>query len=305
MDVSCFPMRKAIRSGLIGRRKQEWLTFWVVGAGCRLSRILVARLKGEGCDIMGNKGLRHNLATVGLVGLLVATVIVTTPGVSAAADERFDYTFVFEHTDGTTTAVSGSDTVHDAYLPDAGGTDQSNPAGMTVHLSCSDDFPGGWGERKGPDPVADSEWRVRRYEIEKYKDGHLDNSCSGGDRLPPLEPAIDIEKATDGLDADTPTGPYVTTGSNVTWTYAVTNTGETELTDIAVFDDLEGAVSCPQDTLAAGASMTCTLSGSAIAGQYANEVEVTALGPNGLLQSALSTDQKQRVYSFTFDRQDR
>ena len=83
-------------------------------------------------------------------------------------------------------------------------------------------------------------------------------------------PGVDIEKATNGQDADTPTGPQVEVGSAVTWTYVVTNTGNVTLTGVAVTDDQGVAVSCPSDTLAAGASMTCTASGTAVAGQYAN-----------------------------------
>ena len=39
-------------------------------------------------------------------------------------------------------------------------------------------------------------------------------------------PAIDIEKATNGQDADTPTGPTIQAGADVTWTYVITNTGK-------------------------------------------------------------------------------
>ena len=79
---------------------------------------------------------------------------------------------------------------------------------------------------------------------------------------------IDIEKATNGVDADLPFGPIITVGSTVTWTYVVTNTGNVELTNVAVVDDPLGAITCPATTLAAGESMTCTASGTAVAGPY-------------------------------------
>ncbi len=83
-------------------------------------------------------------------------------------------------------------------------------------------------------------------------------------------PAIDIEKATNGEDADSPTGPMIPVGDAVNWTYVVTNTGDVALTDVFVTDDQGVVVTCPQTTLAVGEEVTCTGSGVAEAGQYAN-----------------------------------
>ncbi|MFF3175731.1 hypothetical protein ACFVQ0_24245 [Streptomyces sp. NPDC057900] len=47
-------------------------------------------------------------------------------------------------------------------------------------------------------------------------------------------------------------------GDEVTYTYTVTNTGDTPLTDIAVTDDLVPDVTCRSTTLAPGATTTCT-----------------------------------------------
>jgi hypothetical protein len=83
-------------------------------------------------------------------------------------------------------------------------------------------------------------------------------------------PAINIEKATNGEDADTPTGPMITVGNQVNWTYVVKNTGDVPLTDILVTDDQGVIVSCPKTTLAVGESMICNANGVAVAGQYSN-----------------------------------
>ncbi len=93
-------------------------------------------------------------------------------------------------------------------------------------------------------------------------------------------PAIDIEKATNGEDADDPTGPEILVGDPVEWTYVVTNTGDVDLVNVTVVDDQGVAVTCPQDTLAAGEVMTCTASGIAEEGQYANLGTVTGDAPD-------------------------
>jgi hypothetical protein len=94
--------------------------------------------------------------------------------------------------------------------------------------------------------------------------------------------SIDIEKATNGQDADNPPGPSIPVGGAVNWTYVVTNTSNVALTNVTVTDDQLGAVTCPKTTLAAGESMTCTENGTAVEGPYANVGEVTANTPTGL-----------------------
>ncbi len=92
-------------------------------------------------------------------------------------------------------------------------------------------------------------------------------------------PEVDIEKSTNGVDADVPTGPVVNVGDPITWTYRVTNIGNVDLVRIVVTDDQIGAIACPATQLAVGKSMTCEAGGFAIEGQYANVATVTAIGP--------------------------
>ena len=92
--------------------------------------------------------------------------------------------------------------------------------------------------------------------------------------------SITIEKATNGVDADAPPGPLLRPGSPVTWSYVVTNNGTVAIESISVSDDEIGPVACPQTTLAAGESMTCTaVTGVVLPGQYANVAAVTGLTP--------------------------
>jgi len=93
--------------------------------------------------------------------------------------------------------------------------------------------------------------------------------------------AVTLEKSTNGEDADFPPGPAVPIGAPVEWSYLVTNTGASQLSRVGVTDDQGVAVSCPKDTLAPGASMTCTGSGFAIRGQYSNLGMVEATDASG------------------------
>ena len=78
-------------------------------------------------------------------------------------------------------------------------------------------------------------------------------------------PLITINKLTNGTDGST-----FLTGSEITWTYQVTNVGDRLLTNVYVVDDQGVTVSCPANSLAIGANMTCTATGTAIAGNYVN-----------------------------------
>ena len=96
---------------------------------------------------------------------------------------------------------------------------------------------------------------------------------------------IDIEKATNGEVADSAPGPDVVVGGAIDWTYVVTNTGDVSLASISVTDDQLGPITCPGDTLAMGASMTCTANGTATAGQYVNTGTATGTAADGEVAS--------------------
>jgi len=102
-----------------------------------------------------------------------------------------------------------------------------------------------------------------------------------------VEPAVDIEKSTNTVDADEAPGPLVAVGGSVVWSYVVTNTGDTELTNVTVTDDQldAGDIDCGEGTnvvagpLAPDESFTCTAQGVAAAGQYENTAMVVGVGP--------------------------
>jgi len=94
------------------------------------------------------------------------------------------------------------------------------------------------------------------------------------------DPSIDLEKLVNGDDADTPTGPSVSVGSTVTFTFVVTNTGNVTLTNISVDDSVLGHIG-DIASLDAGESATLTATAAAIEGQYENMGTATGTPPVG------------------------
>ncbi|MGB5050300.1 MAG: hypothetical protein WBO46_15260 [Caldilineaceae bacterium] len=93
--------------------------------------------------------------------------------------------------------------------------------------------------------------------------------------------SIDVEKSTNGFDADDLPGPSLPAGITVTWSYTATNTGSVTLNNVAIVDDKEGPI-CTVGTLNAGQSGSCSATGIAAIGQYANMATATgARADNG------------------------
>jgi len=93
-------------------------------------------------------------------------------------------------------------------------------------------------------------------------------------------PDIDIEKHTNGVDADTAPGPNIEIGNTVTWAYIVKNTGSVNLTNVVVTDDKLGIVGTIP-SLPVDAEVTLYAYGTAAAGQYSNVGAVTGEPPVG------------------------
>lgn len=106
------------------------------------------------------------------------------------------------------------------------------------------------------------------------------------------EPSIDIEKATNGLDSDTPDGAQIVAGDPVTWTYVITNDGDIALANATVADvpAPAGGISCDIDgdgvfeasnvipLLVPDQSVTCEATGIATAGPFSNNATVQGDG---------------------------
>jgi uncharacterized repeat protein (TIGR01451 family) len=92
----------------------------------------------------------------------------------------------------------------------------------------------------------------------------------------PAKPSLSLKKytfggnspAAPGADTSSPTdgyAPQIAAGQPVTWNYVVTNTGNLAISNIALIDTKIGSITCPSTSLAVGASLTCTKSGTAVA----------------------------------------
>lgn len=98
-------------------------------------------------------------------------------------------------------------------------------------------------------------------------------------------PSFSLVKKTNGVEYDAAPGAAVATGSTVTWTYEVTNTGDAPLDDIAVsdaFTDGSGTTgnftptSEADGPLLPGETRTFEATGTAVSGQYQNTATATA-----------------------------
>ena len=87
---------------------------------------------------------------------------------------------------------------------------------------------------------------------------------------------VTIRKFTNGQHVSEAPGPRIPVGSPVSWTYVVTNTSAFTFSSLSVTDDRGVTVACPRELPPPGASITCTGSGTAVAGQYRNVGTVTA-----------------------------
>lgn len=100
-------------------------------------------------------------------------------------------------------------------------------------------------------------------------DGSIDNV-----RTVSINPSIDIEKFTNGKDADSVTSG-ISIGDTIEWKYVITNSGNVLLENISLIDDKEGIIPCPKDSLDPGESMECLCEGTAEYGYYKNIAYVT------------------------------
>lgn len=99
---------------------------------------------------------------------------------------------------------------------------------------------------------------------------------------PTVDPQIDIELATNSVDADASSGPTVANGDPIEWTYVVTNTGATELVDVVVIDGAGNTI-CTIGLLGRAQSSMCSVPSQASCVQSGRrDATVSGVSPNGV-----------------------
>ncbi|WP_158866610.1 DUF7507 domain-containing protein [Leifsonia sp. AG29] len=105
----------------------------------------------------------------------------------------------------------------------------------------------------------------------------------------PVEPALQLVKKTNGVGYDQAPGAFVASGSEVVWTYEVTNTGNISVDSVTVADSFvdglgnTGGITTTtpgNGVLRPGETRTFTATGKAVAGQYENTATATAVPEN-------------------------
>ncbi len=111
-------------------------------------------------------------------------------------------------------------------------------------------------------------------------DGNSDATIDFGFYIP--VPKIDVEKWTNGVQADNDNGSKLHVGDKVTWTYLIKNIGTEDLNNVKLVDDKEGNINCSKDTLAVDENITCTKTSTVPESQlgevYENIASVSAKG---------------------------
>ena len=122
-----------------------------------------------------------------------------------------------------------------------------------------------------------------------HPDGVSDDVCSD-DPSGYFANEADVEIVKTTTYGDT-TGDdiLVPEGAEVTWNYTVTNTGNVDLTNVVVTDNVEGDI-CTIDLLVPGVPQTCTHTGIAVRDEYSNIGTVCAEAPEGVSDPDCDTD---------------
>jgi uncharacterized repeat protein (TIGR01451 family) len=200
------------------------------------------------------------------------------PGISIPVGQSLTWTYVLINTGGST--------LYNLEIADSTGVDVScagtetlEPGEMMLCGATMTVQPGPFRSR-GIVAAVTAEGAVVDDSDPAYHVGTVTKQSS-------MPPAIAVDLLVDGIDADSAPGPGLTTGSMVTWTFVVTNSGGATLTEVTVTDSLGNDVSCAgTESLEPGESMVCGAYGEVTPGPHRSLGIATGVAPDGNLVSA-------------------
>lgn len=213
---------------------------------------------------------------------LTYTITVVNNGPSIAngvvVEDQLDSNVTFvSASDGGVYSDGGtpSDPSDDTVTWDLGALVPGNPIELTLVVDVEEDAP------VGTDSLSNTV-TVTTISDDTNPDNDSDTEPTTVEKAEP-DVAIDIEKWTNGEDADSPTGPTIAVGGAVNWQYFVTNNGPDDidtndpLVSVVVTDDQGAVLSFDASSdadgdgiLSNGETWRYTASDVATAGQYAN-----------------------------------
>jgi hypothetical protein len=156
--------------------------------------------------------LRHQLmlALVVVTALVASLIVVLLVPKPALADHINESTFQFDFVNGTSLTGShgpGAEAPIPIEFFEAFYGVGNVPAalvGVTIHVSCSDVFIGGWGDSGFPDETDHPDWRIADYSIVRHTPGTIQECGETFVTTPTEPPTTPTEPPT------TPTEPPTT-----------------------------------------------------------------------------------------------
>jgi len=210
-----------------------------------------------------DNGSVTNTATATATNPQDAPVTSGSSSVTVDASQATSYLGLVKSTTSTGYGQAG-DTIHYSYAVTNTGTTTLSGVGVTdnrvAHVSCPDPS-----LAPGASETCTGSYTVTQVDVDA---GSVTNTATATATAPDPHTVssnsssvtVDASGATSSLSLvkSTSATSFTRAGQVLTYSYKVTNTGTTTLSALSVTDTLIAAVSCPDSSLAPGASETCT-----------------------------------------------
>ncbi len=205
-----------------------------------------------------------NTATASATNPQAVAVSSSSTSLTVDASDAISSLSLVKSTSSTGYAAAG-DTIGYSYLVTNTGTTDLASVGVSDNLISDVNCPQST-LAPGAAETCTGSYTVTQSDVDN---GSVTNTATADATSPPFSTPVNSSPesvtvaasgATSGLSltkSTTSTG-YAAAGNTISYSYQVTNTGTTDLTNVGVTDNLIPSVSCPDSTLVAGTSETCT-----------------------------------------------